>query len=176
MPLPLVAIGVDGVVADFASAFDEWAKEITGCNPPPHDHWKWWESYPNHAWLWDTFWREDRKHAIRALRDVAPFEGAVKDVADLNGQCRVAFITGRPDYCFELTSAWLHAQGFVFDHLIARKDRFWENFDLLVDDGHLNVRASVVRLKRGILYRQPWNAEIIDLPAISSLAEIGPNL
>jgi hypothetical protein len=78
-------------------------------------------------------------------------------------------LPGIEDVCFEATQSWLakpHVNA-IYDELVLTTTKTDVQFDFLVDDYEVNVRAAHSAGRAAILLNRDWNANVIDLKQAS---------
>lgn len=92
------------------------------------------------------------------LDAIDPLPGAATALTELGEQCRIEFVTRRPDAVREVTGAWLDDHGIPYDALRcgAGSDRLGDA-DVLVDDQPAHLDA--IEEGTGVLFLRPFNIE-----------------
>ncbi len=84
---------------------------------------------------------------------------------------KVDIVTGRSLATVAPANSWLKEQGIQFSSFVrtnSSNDKVRLNYDVFIDDSpELMSQLSSRRNKHGILYTQPWNAELSRMPRIS---------
>ena len=154
----LLGLDIDGVVADFTGAVEQWVYREHGIEPIPILDWDWFEHWPNGKAVWRDLWnRGCREEGL--LRTCRPVPGAISGIHRLESLgWEVVYVTHRNDDFATDTMVWLDAQGLT-PIVIHAKDKSVAGASLYVDDKPETVRDLLQGNHKAYLFAQPWNAK-----------------
>lgn len=163
-----IAVDIDGVVADFSSAANQWLSEHTKSPLIECDRWDWYSQYPDGLLAWDLFWR-DAVQRDGILRYLPQIEKAHCCIQYLQQRGHVVeFVTHRRPMGAIPTDTimWFMKNGFGVPVVHYEYDKHSLGFDVLIDDKPMNVRKHENKEQHGFLFSQPWNRDERKLPRV----------
>ena len=156
-----IGVDIDGVVADFVTAFLPVLKDLVGREIRYEEI--------THYWFQDVLGYDDetekrvREEIDRrdVLRHLSPITGSLETLNRLGRDHEVHFVTARPGWKWgDVTRDWLAAEGYRYDSVLFREEKkaeAGEGFDLFVEDYLENARDLAALGIQVCLYDQPWN-------------------
>jgi uncharacterized protein len=150
-----LGIDLDGVVADFAAAANEWLANHLDHEPLDVCEWDWFKNYPDGAEAWQDFWRH--VHESEFMLGLSPGPYAVECLLLLADKGHdIHFVTARSEKLEEQTRRWLDKHGLHFD-LSHQREKHLADRDLYLDDHIENYWSLLTQRKDVVLFVQPWN-------------------
>ena len=169
MRLPRLAVDLDGVLADTMAA----CCKIINNRYSSHfkvssfNRWKAWEtlgiSKNEFFHILDQAWSE--------WNSIPPTEDRLDEkVGKLLEFCDLDIVTGRSAHTVASAKSWLETQEIRFNAFVrtdSGMDKVNLNYDVFIDDSpELMLALSSKPNGYAILYNQPWNEEVEELPKI----------
>jgi len=169
----MIAIDIDGVLADIHSVVIQKIQKKLGLKETPPTPTKW-DFFDEIGITKKDFWRayiELWSQEYQLIPLIEPDAPTI--VAELRRRYEVHIMSSRPKETFAGTASWLRLRGIEYDKLLllpplADKTEYIEEYLFLVDDNpNFASRSNKV-----ILYDRPWNRHIEAKRRIRSLREL----
>lgn len=159
-----LGVDIDGVVADFTG---EWRRlhQLWFDDLPPES--QDWESPLSDSRFndWDEFWEWADATTLR--QTMQPVPGALGGLYELHKDGhRIDFVTSRHPHWQDLTYEWLqrHVGSFLrvdIKHVhFTGTAKFNVPCDLYIEDSPDVIRQLLVKEKRVLKFKQPWNSSV----------------
>lgn len=160
-----IGMDIDGVLADFAGAANQWIADHLGVTPRDVDRWDWFVHYgEGHEVAWNELWRAILAPDSTFFLDLAPLEHAREGLRDLLADGHeLEFVTARPESTKEQTGMWLmdllagSVDGTNVPTLTHVEDKATTDCDIYLDDSPEHLEALAKAGKRVVCMSQPWN-------------------
>ena len=163
MPLPKLAVDLDGVLADTIVPCCRItnARYSKNLEPESITKWKAWELVGISE---NEFFRA-LDDAWSNWRNIPPTEDHLAEkVEKLLPIGIVDIVTGRSPGTVAPAKSWLKEQGIKFNSFVRTNgamDKLRLNYEIFIDDSpELMAALAGKEGKRGVLYSQPWNREV----------------
>ena len=169
MRLPRLAVDLDGVLADTMAACCKIINKRYSSHfkVSSFNRWKAWEtlgiSKNEFFHILDQAWSE--------WNSIPPTEDRLDEkVGKLLEFCDLDIVTGRSAHTVASAKSWLETQEIRFNAFVrtdSGMDKVNLNYDVFIDDSpELMLALSSKPNGYAILYTQPWNEEVEELPKI----------
>jgi len=169
MRLPRLAVDLDGVLADTMAACCKIINKRYSSHfkVSSFNRWKAWEtlgiSKNEFFHILDQAWSE--------WNSIPPTEDRLDEkVGKLLEFCDLDIVTGRSAHTVASAKSWLETQEIRFNAFVrtdSGMDKVNLNYDVFIDDSpELMLALSSKPNGYAILYNQPWNEEVEELPKI----------